>query len=367
MNLSFEELIGVNGAHIGVATLDAPTSLNALSPPMIEGLLEKLDAWEKNPRIACVLLRGNGPKAFCAGGDVRALVAACRAQPGEVPALAASFFEHEYRLDYRLHTYSRPVICWGHGFVLGGGMGLLQGAAIRIVTPSSRLGMPEVSIGLYPDVGAGWFYNRLPGKLGLFLALTGAQVNGTDALELGLADRLLRDDQQDALIDGLVQLNWQEGADVQLISLLRALEHEALSDRPPSAWMARRAAIDALLDVAGPVQAWHAIASWRDHADPQLAQAARNLVSGCPLTVHLAWHQLKRARRLSLADVLRMDYGLSLNCCRYPELTEGVRARLVDKDNTPRWHWPDVAAIPDAVVNAHFSPVWEGRHPLADL
>jgi enoyl-CoA hydratase/carnithine racemase len=367
MNLSFEELIGANGAMVGIATLDAAKSLNALSLPMIEALHDKLDAWEHNPRITCVVLRGNGPKAFCAGGDVRSLVEACRAHPGEVPALAARFFEAEYRLDYRLHTYSRPLICWGHGYVLGGGMGLLQSAAIRIVTPSSRLAMPEVSIGLYPDVAAGWFYNRLPGKLGLFLALTGAQVNATDALDLGLADRLLRDDQQDALIDGLVQLNWQEDADVQLISLLRALEHEAQDARPAPAWLARRAAIDELLDVAGPVQAWKAIARWQDHTDPALAQAAQNLVSGSPLTAHLAWHHLKRARRLSLADVLRMEYGLSLNCCRHPEFSEGVRARLVDKDNTPHWHWPDVSAIPEAVVKAHFSRAWEGEHPLADL
>lgn len=367
MNLSFEELLGANGARIGIATLDAPKSLNALSLPMIEALLDRLDAWEQDPRIACVLLRGNGPKAFCAGGDVRSLVEACRARPGEVPGLAARFFEAEYRLDYRLHTYSRPVIAWGHGYVLGGGMGLLQGASIRIVTPGSHLAMPEVSIGLYPDVGAGWFYNRLPGKLGLFLALTGAQVNGSDAVALGLADRLLRDDQQDALIDGLVQLNWQEDSELQLISLLRALEHEAEPSRPEVRWLARRPAIDALLDVPGPVQAWKAIARWQDHPDPDLAQAARNLATGCPLTAHLAWHQLRKARRLSLAQVLRMEYGLSLHCCRHPEFSEGVRARLVDKDNTPHWHWPDVAAIPEAVVTAHFSPAWDGEHPLADL
>lgn len=367
MNLSFEELIGANGACIGLATLDAPKSLNALSLPMIEALLEKLEAWAQNPRIACVLLKGNGAKAFCAGGDVRTLVEACRSHPGEVPPLAARFFEAEYRLDYRLHTFKCPVICWGHGYVLGGGMGLLQSAAVRIVTPTSRLAMPEVSIGLYPDVGAGWFYNRLPGKLGLFLAMTGAQVNGTDALDLGLADRLLRDDQQDALIDGLVQLNWQEDAQVQLTSLLRALEHEALADRPAPKWLARRAVIDDLLDVATPVQAWKAIARWHDHTDPDLALAARNLVNGCPLTAHLAWHQLKRARRLSLAEVLRMELGISLNCCRHPEFSEGVRARLVDKDNTPHWHWPDVAAISEAVVQAHFSPAWEGEHPLRDL
>ena len=220
MNLHFEELTGSDGARIGIASLDAEQSLNALSLPMILALGDRLDAWAKDPNIVCVLLRGKGPKAFCAGGEVRSLALACREQPGVVPALAAQFFAAEYRLDYRLHTYPKPLICWGHGYVLGGGMGLLQSASVRIVTPSSRLAMPEISIGLYPDVGASWFLSRLPGKLGLFLGLTGAHINGRDALDLGLADRFLRDDQQDELLGGLLQLNWQEQTAMQLNSLL---------------------------------------------------------------------------------------------------------------------------------------------------
>lgn len=186
-----EELTGVDGARIGIATLNAPQTLNALSLPMIEVLDEQLTIWANDPDIVCVLLRGTGPKAFCAGGEVRSLAEACRHHPGEVPPLAAHFFAAEYRLDYRLHTYPKPLLCWGHGHVLGGGMGLLQGSSVRIVTPSSRLAMPEISIGLYPDVGASWFLARLPGKLGLFLGLTGAPINARDALDLGLADRLL--------------------------------------------------------------------------------------------------------------------------------------------------------------------------------
>ena len=261
MNLHFEELTGSDGARIGIASLDAEKSLNALSLPMILALTDRLEAWAKDPNIVCVLLRGNGPKAFCAGGEVRSLAQACREQPGEVPALAAQFFAAEYRLDYRLHTYPKPLICWGHGYVLGGGMGLLQSAAIRIVTPSSRLAMPEISIGLYPDVGASWFLSRLPGKLGLFLGLTGAHINGRDALDLGLADRFLRDDQQDELIDGLLQLNWQEQTPMQLNSLLRALAQEALSQQPEAQWLPRRAQIDEWLDVGDVHCAWRAL-SW---------------------------------------------------------------------------------------------------------
>lgn len=362
-----EELTGVDGARIGVATLNAPQTLNALSLPMIEVLDEQLKAWADDPDIVCVLLRGSGAKAFCAGGEVRSLAQACLDHPGRVPPLAAQFFSAEYRFDYHLHTYPKPLICWGHGHVLGGGMGLLQGANVRVVTPSSRLAMPEISIGLYPDVGGSWFLSRLPGKLGLFLGLTGAPINATDALDLGLADRLLGESQQEELLDDLLQLNWQEQTALQLNSLLKAQQHGAQAERPEAQWLPRRQQIDALLDVADPVCAWRAIAQLRNHADPLLAKAAQTLLEGCPLTAHLVWEQIQRARHLSLAQVFQMEYTMSLNCCQHPEFSEGVRARLIDKDQKPRWHWADIAQVPTAVVDAHFSKAWEGRHPLADL
>ncbi|WJN58255.1 enoyl-CoA hydratase/isomerase family protein [Pseudomonas sp. SO81] len=367
MNMTFEERPALHGYRIGIASLDAEKSLNALTLPMIEALDAKLKQWAEDDGIACVLLRGNGPKAFCAGGDVVQLVQQCREHPGEVPPLARRFFADEYRLDHRIHTYPKPLICWAHGHVLGGGMGLMQGAAIRIVTPSSRLGMPEINIGLYPDVGGSWFLARLPGKLGLFLGLTAASINARDALDLDLADRFLRDDQQDVLIEGLVQMNWREQSAEQLNSLLRALEQESRSQLPEAQWLPRRARIDALLDLADLPAAWHAITALHGDDDLPLARAAKTLAAGCPLTAHLVWEQIRRARHLSLAEVFRMEYAMSLNCCRHPEFPEGVRARLIDKDQTPKWHWPDPATIPPAVIAAHFEPVWEGAHPLADL
>ncbi|MDH0893895.1 MULTISPECIES: enoyl-CoA hydratase/isomerase family protein [unclassified Pseudomonas] len=367
MNVTFEERPGLNGFRIGIASLDAEKSLNALTLPMIEALDAKLRQWAEDEHIACVLLRGNGPKAFCAGGDVVQLVQQCREHPGEVPPLARRFFADEYRLDHRIHTYSKPLLCWAHGHVLGGGMGLMQGAAIRIVTPSSRLGMPEINIGLYPDVGGSWFLARLPGRLGLFLGLTAAGINARDALDLDLADRFLREDQQESLIEGLVQMNWRHQAPEQLSSLLRALEQEARPDLPEAQWLPRRERLDALLDLADLPAAWHALTALQHDADPLLARAAKTLAAGCPLTAHLVWEQIRRARHLSLAEVFRMEYAMSLNCCRHPEFPEGVRARLIDKDQAPKWHWPDPAAIPPAVIEAHFTPAWEGAHPLADL
>lgn len=367
MNVIFEERPGLHGFRIGVVTLDAEKSLNALSLPMIEAMAHQLRAWKDDAQIACVVLRGNGGKAFCAGGDVRKLVDACREQPGEVPALARRFFADEYRLDYLIHTYGKPLICWAHGYVMGGGMGLMQGAGVRIVTPSSRLAMPEISIGLYPDVGASWFLARLPGRLGLFLGLTATQMNARDALDLDLADRFLLDTQQEDLIDGLVQLNWREQAAVQLHSLLQALEHEARGELPGAQLLPRRERLDALLDCANISEAWQALTALGGDEDALIAKGAKTLASGCPLTARLVWEQIHRARHLSTAEVFRMEYAMSLNCCRHPEFPEGVRARLIDKDNAPHWHWPDIAAIPDAVVNAHFDATWEGEHPLADL
>ncbi|MBX9913506.1 MAG: enoyl-CoA hydratase/isomerase family protein [Pseudomonadaceae bacterium] len=367
MNVQFEERHGQQGDRIGIATLDAPSSLNALSLPMINALAERLDAWANDPAIVCVMLRGHGSKAFCAGGDVLQLVQSCRDQPGVIPELAGTFFATEYRLDYRIHTYPKPLIVWGHGYVMGGGMGLLQGAAIRIVTPSSRLAMPEISIGLYPDVGGSWFLSRLPGKLGLFLGLTGAQINARDALDLNLADRMLLDEQQDELLSGLQQLNWQDQPSLQLNSLLKALAQQAHAQQPSAQWLPRREQLDALLDVIDLPSVWHAICALSDDQDPLLARAARTLRAGCPLTAHLVWEQIRRAKHLSLAQVFQMEYAISLNCCRHPEFAEGVRARLIDKDQTPRWHWPDVARISAAEIEAHFQPAWAGAHPLADL
>ncbi|MCQ4296269.1 enoyl-CoA hydratase/isomerase family protein [Pseudomonas stutzeri] len=367
MKVTFDERPALHGLRIGIATLDAARQLNALSLPMIEALLDHLGHWANDPGVACVLLRGNGAKAFCAGGDVRRLAEACKAEPGAVPALAARFFADEYRLVHLIHRYPKPLICWGHGYVMGGGMGLLQSAAVRIVTPDSRLAMPEVAIGLHTDVGASWFLPRLPGKLGLFVGLTGIQINARDALDTGLADRCLTNEQQPDLIEGLVQINWQEHTASQLHSLLRALGKQAAEKLPEGHLLKRRDRIDDLLDVAELPQAWQALIALHDDPDQFLAQAARGLGNGCPLSAHLAWRQQERGRKQSLPQALQMEYALSLNCCRHPEFAEGVRARLIAKDNQPNWHWPDVHNIPAAVIEAHFEPTWRGAHPLKEL
>lgn len=367
MDVIFEERPAAQGFCIGLITLNSEKTLNALTLSMVERLLEQVRNWATNPQVACILIRGNGPKAFCAGGDVRELASGCLAHPGAIPPKVAQFFETEYRLDHLLRHYPKPVISWAHGYVLGGGMGLSQTASTRILTPDSRLGMPEIAIGLYPDVGASWFFSRLPGKIGLFLALTGAQINAQDALDLGLAERCLAPEQQEELLHGLVHLNWTQQSELQLNSLLKMLTQENTANLPEAVLMPRKAWIDALLDTPEPEQAWRNLYALRDHSDEYMSRAAKQLTEGCPLSARLIWEQIHRARYLSITEAFQMEYAMSLNSCCYPEFAEGVRARLIDKDNRPQWHWPELNSIPDTVIEALFQPAWTGPHPLANL
>ncbi|MEI6839543.1 MAG: enoyl-CoA hydratase/isomerase family protein, partial [Alcaligenaceae bacterium] len=175
----FEELNCANGMRIGIATLNTPKTLNGLSLEMTRLLAKKIEVWANDPKLAVLVLKGAGDKAFCAGGDLHALHHSMVDNQGRAAIEnqhAGTFFAEEYALDYRLHTFPKPILVWGDGIVMGGGMGLMIGASHRVVTDTSRLAMPEISIGLFPDVGGTWMLNRLPGKTGLFLGLTGAQI-----------------------------------------------------------------------------------------------------------------------------------------------------------------------------------------------
>lgn len=366
MDVVFEELGTHQGTRLGIITLNSERTLNALTLSMVESMLKQVEHWAQDPNIVCLLIRGTG-RAFCAGGDVRKLAAACLEHPGSVAPYNARFFATEYRLDHRLRYYPKPVISWGQGYVLGGGMGLFQTASIRILTPEARLGMPEVRIGLYPDVGASWFFTRLPDKVGLFLSLTASQLNAQDALDLELAEYCLDHEQQSELIQGLVRINWSQQAPLQLHSLLHSLK-QARRQPLPDPWITpHRSDIRHWMDQPELAHVWQGFQKLTQSPDTVLAQAAQYMVEGCPLTLHLVWEQFKRARYLSLTEAVQMEYAMSLNCCCHPEFAEGVRARLIDKDNQPNWHWPTLDSVPEAVIRAHFKPLWKGDHPLENL
>jgi enoyl-CoA hydratase/carnithine racemase len=371
----FRERETASGQRIGFAQLNLEKALNALNLDMIRLLDPQLRRWAADPGIACVVLHGAGSKAFCAGGDVRFLrdaILAHKDTPAPNPQ-AQAFFAEEYRLDYRVHTYAKPILVWGSGIVMGGGLGLLAGASHRVVTETSRIAMPEIGIGLYPDVGGSWFLRRMPGRTGLFLALTGASLNAADALELDLADFFLRAADQEPLFEELALAQWSgrpEDDRAVLSQVLRRFAREAAAARPVSNVQAHADAIASLTGGDSLAEIVAAITGYSG-SDPWLKKAAASLAAGSPTSAALMWELWHRAKHLGLADVFRLELIVSLQCCEHPDFAEGVRALLVDKDNQPRWSPATLAGITSAWVSEHFAAPWSAwlneSHPLADL
>ncbi|WP_110689748.1 enoyl-CoA hydratase/isomerase family protein [Salinicola endophyticus] len=369
--VQFDTLATADGHRLGRITLDAPKSLNALSLEMIDAIQAQIDAWAEDAEIVALWLEGAGDKAFCAGGDVVALYRAiAEGHTGRDPETAdgavARYFTHEYRLDHALHTYPKPIVAWGDGIVMGGGMGLLAGASHRVVTPRSMLAMPEITIGLYPDVGASWFLNRMPGASGTFLGLTGARLNASDALFVGLADRLIAAERRDAVIDDLLNADWSQPRS----ALERVLRTHAEASRelaPPAEVAPRQQAIAALTDADSDDALIAAIIAASDSDDAWIARAARSLAAGSPLSARLILRQLARCRRVSLAEALRSELDLSLACATHGDIAEGVRALLIDKDHAPAWRHTH-GAVSAADLEACLAPAWPRQsHPLREL
>ncbi|XLZ71978.1 enoyl-CoA hydratase/isomerase family protein [Massilia sp. SR12] len=366
LELNIEEREAPHGKRVAIATLDAPKSLHALTLDMIRQLDKALVRWEQDPQIACVFLHSSTDKAFCAGGDVRSLRDAILADPKAFPNPAAqAFFSEEYRLDYRIHTYSKPLVVWGGGIVMGGGLGLMAGAPHRVVTETTRIAMPEISIGLFPDVGGSWFLPRMPGRSGLFLALTGAPLNAGDALFTGLGDYFIQQQERHNVIAALCQADWRADGEQVADSVLREFAAAADYNALPASEV--RTHFDAiqgmtasrtLTDVVAAIGAYAGDAPW-------LQRAAKTLANGSPFSAALGWELQQRARHLSLTDVFRMELKVALHCCAYPDFAEGVRALLIDKDNAPQWQAATERDITGAVAHCFTAP-WQ-QHPLSDL
>lgn len=365
----FETKPTADGHQIAIATLNAEKSLNSLSVEMVNLLTPQLKAWEQDSNVVCVLLQGAGEKAFCAGGDIRRLYDTMKECGADKPnEYAEAFFENEYRLDYLIHKYSKPLIVWGHGIVMGGGIGLMSGASHRVVTEKSRLAMPEINIGLYPDVGGTWFLNHAPGRTGLFLGLTGANINAADALFVGLADRFIAHENKHQVIEKLCAANWQDQQHDAAGIVSKVLrEFESLENLPASAVRNHYDLIqqvtdgDNLTEIAEKIFAIESDDKW-------LQKAVSGLKKGCPTTAHLVYQQLKRGKKLSLEGVFQMELIMSLQCARHPDFPEGVRALLVDKDGQPKWQHDSIAAVPDEWVEQHFIPPWgNAENPLSNI
>jgi enoyl-CoA hydratase/carnithine racemase len=356
--------------RIGFIELERPKALNALSTGMIRAMHAALDQWRENPDVLAVVVRSQHPRAFCAGGDIRFLYET--AQRGEQDA-RDTFFSEEYRLNHAIFTYPKPYIALMNGVVMGGGMGISQGAhrtgGLRVVTNSTRLAMPETRIGLFPDVGASWFLARTPGAIGRYLAVTGETIDAADALYAGLADAYIEDAALPALIDTLRSELFERGVDVVACIEREALAYQVVPQPEASSLAQARALIDrhfALPDVA---RILASLESERDSGEAAdwAEQTIAILRERSPLSMAVSLEVVTRAEG-SMADVLRGDLDLTRSSFLQGDTIEGIRARIIDKDNAPRWRFARIEDVSAAEVEKMFESPWPAsEHPLRDL
>jgi enoyl-CoA hydratase/carnithine racemase len=348
---------------IACVTLNRPASLNALSFDMVMELQRQLRRFAEDRGVRALLLRGAGERAFCAGGDVRALYES-RQSPGASPE---AFFVAEYQLDYLLHRFPKPTVALADGITMGGGMGLVQGTRMRLVGERTRMAMPEVAIGLFPDVGGSFFLSRLPGALGTYLALTGTQLRAADALYATLADLCLPPAAVAGLDAALAEIVWDGDAAQVLGRALGALAAASVEPAAPLATL--RTAID--LHFSRPSVA-EIMDSLRRETRGEFAdwavQTLGTLQSRSPTMLSVSLRQLQRGRTQSLAECFRMELGMVRQSFIQGDFIEGIRALIIDKDGAPHWHPDRIEAVVDADVEAFFQNHWAGgAHPLANL
>lgn len=344
-----DEVLAEVRNHIGHLTLNRPAGLNAITLEMVRSLTTQLQAWADDPQVYAVVLRGAGEKAFCAGGDIRSLYDSFK----QGDSLHQDFFVEEYALDLAIHHYRKPVLALMDGFVLGGGMGLVQGADLRVVTERSRLAMPEVAIGYFPDVGGSYFLSRIPGELGVYLGVTGVQIRAADALYCGLADWCIDSAKLAELDQKLDRLQWQDSPLKDLQGVLARLAVQQLPDAPLAAL---RPVIDhffALPDVPSMVEQLQQVTVADSH---EWALTTASLMqTRSPLAMAVTLQMLRRGRCLSLEQCFALELHLDRQWFERGDLIEGVRALIIDKDKTPHWNPATVQELDASHVESFFS------------
>lgn len=353
--------------QVGFITLNRPKALNALSLPMIRTLTQCLLAWRDDDQIETVAIRGSnkdGPfGAFCAGGDIRFFHQAALAGNTELE----DFFTEEYILNHLIHSYPKPYIAFMDGIVMGGGMGISQGATLRIVTERTRMAMPETSIGLFPDVGGGYFLSRCAGRVGEWLALTGEALGAGEALALGLADTCLDVTQLASAWDALAKTDFAEDGAIDRWLAIYSIGSPA-SSRLATVEIDRYFSLESVSAIVRALEMG---------GDEWAQQTATTLRQRSPLMLHVVLEQIRRGRTMALADDLRMERDLVRHCfapqhlgrsASQSETVEGIRALAIDKDKQPHWNPARIEDVTPEMVTPFFVSPWTDQtHPLRQL
>jgi enoyl-CoA hydratase/carnithine racemase len=271
-------------------------------------------------------------------------------------------------MNYSLHTYAKPIICWGHGIVMGGGLGVMAACSHRVVTERTRIAMPEVTIALFPDVGGSWFLNHMPGSAGEFLALTGASINAADAIYTGIADRFIASENKQAVLDALLAESWQSASEAnhaRVRHVLRPFSEQSIGAIPAGQVEPHMGTINALCDGDSVHDIIDNITGISTE-DPWLVKARDSLAHGSSLAARWIHRQLWETRFASLREVFQSEIQLATRIVRHPEFAEGVRALLIDKDRNPAWQYATSRDVPDTELDKFFTAPWD-TNPLADL
>jgi enoyl-CoA hydratase len=345
-----EDIRFMRQGRLGIAVLDRPAALNALTREMVQLLSLQLAAWKDDPGIAAVLVRAVPGRAFCAGGDVRGVTDLARDRGVDA---ATPFFREEYRLNWRIHTFPKPYVAVLDGITMGGGVGISVHGRFRVVTENTLFAMPETGIGFFPDVGGTWFLPRCPGEVGMHLGLTGARLGGADCRHAGIGTHAVPAARLGELEPMLVEGLRSGDAHATMETALEALAGGIGEAKLP----ALRPRID---DGFGGRSVAEIVQRLEAEASGFGAEQLAALAGKSPLAVHVTFAQLRRGRDLGIEDCLRLEYRMVQRMLAAHDFVEGVRALLVDKDKRPRWRHASLAAVTAAEVEAILAPLPDG-------
>jgi enoyl-CoA hydratase len=335
------EILFERRGALGLITLNRPKALNALTHDMCVRMKAQLDGWAKDLNVKCVAVRGAGDRAFCAGGDIRALYESGRAKT----PYALEFYRDEYILNATIKHYPKPYVALIQGINMGGGVGVSVNGSHRIAGESMVFAMPETGIGLFPDVGGSYFLPRCPGEIGMFLGLTGFRLKTADSLYAGIATNFVPTARWDTLLEALA-----DGAAPDTAI-------ESLEDIVPGAFLVEhRSAIDRIF-AGGSVEE---ILSGLDAEHENWADGiATTIRSKSPTSLKIAFRQIREGRKLDFDDCMRMEYRMVNRIVAGHDFYEGVRAVIIDKDNAPKWQPAGLSGVSQADVDAYFAPLGE--------
>ncbi|MGK0249454.1 MAG: enoyl-CoA hydratase/carnithine racemase [Oleispira sp.] len=379
-----KEIVSNDGRYrIGIMILNSTKTMNAVDLEMVNLIDGILARWQADDGIVAMVMCGAGDKAFSAGGDIRQLYDSIQAEGDEHLKYADAFFHGEYSKNYRVHLVGKPLIAWGHGFVMGGGLGLFIGASHRVGTETLKLAWPEIRIGLFPDVAGSYYLSRLPFPLGHWMALSGSQMNAIDCKHVGLVNYCLPNSELEGLIEQLRHQPWQENKAMNnqyVRTLLTRIEQQSNTAFPSSNLAHSQGIIESLFtdmlgqhftSLADNKSALEAIAFKINAVKSEnvwFNQGRDNFNAGCPATAHLIMRQLQLGKNMTLKEVVKWELILALQSIRHPDFAEGIRAMVVDKDFKPKWQHDSVKDVTNEWIEALLAPLWpDSEHPFDQL